>query len=145
VEFHDQLNALNHRLNVLVNESFDKETNPFAPGSFCKGFQDTLKTVALDSKALQVSYASFREVLSASLGEMYDNINKYLDDNGVKLNLKHQYKIKPSAESIPRPTPEAQKPAEKTSRNNLRFLRRLSLFLTIRRLMQRLGWSSPKR
>jgi len=115
VEFHNQLNALNHRLNVLVNESFDKETNPFAPGSFCKGFQDTLKTVALDRKALQVSYATFKEVLSASLGEMYDNINKYLDDNGVKLDLKHQYKIKPSAESIPRPTPEAQKPAEKSS------------------------------
>lgn len=115
VEFHDQLNALNHRLNVLVNESFDKETNPFAPGSFCKGFQDTLKTVALDRKALQVSYATFKEVLSASLGEMYDNLNKYLDDNGVKLDLKHQYKIKPSAESIPRPAPEAQKPAEKSS------------------------------
>ncbi|GAO35818.1 diguanylate cyclase [Sulfuricella sp. T08] len=114
-EFQDQLNELNLRLNILVNESVDKETNPFAPGSFGKGFQDTLKTVALDHKALQVSYATFKEVLSASLGEMYDDINKYLNENGVKLDLRRQYKIKPSSESIPRPTPEAQKPAEKSS------------------------------
>ncbi|WP_009206552.1 DUF1631 family protein [Sulfuricella denitrificans] len=113
-EFQGQLHELNHRLNILVNESVDKETNPFAPGSFGKGFQDTLKTVAVDSKVLQVSYATFKEVLSASLGEMYDNINKYLNENGVKLDLKNQYKIKASGEGAPRPTTEIQQPAEKS-------------------------------
>ncbi len=114
-EFQDQLNDLNHRLGVLVNEVVDRETNPFAPASFGQGFQDTMKVVTLDRKALQVSYAIYKEVLSTALGEMYDKINKYLNDKGVTLDIKHLYKIKPSSEGVPRPALKVEKEAEKSS------------------------------
>jgi diguanylate cyclase (GGDEF)-like protein len=98
-EFQESLSNLEQRLSVLCKAPIDKENNPFGPASFSQAFQNALNALPLERKAVQVSYAVFKDVLLATVGGLYDKLNRHLIENGVLPDLARTYKVKISKTS----------------------------------------------
>jgi diguanylate cyclase (GGDEF)-like protein len=93
-EYPDLLGDLEQRLGVLYRVPLDKANNPFGPASFSQAFQDALKGLTLDRRALKVCSAVFKDVLCAELGQLYDDLNRNLVENKVLPDLKPKYTVK---------------------------------------------------
>lgn len=94
-EFKDALVQLEQRLSVVFQIAIDKENNPFGPAGFSQSFQNALNNFTLERRALQVCYATYKDVLSSHLGNLYAQLNQYLIEQGVLPNLAEQtFKVK---------------------------------------------------
>ena len=95
VECQEALTDLNYRMGVLFGLALDKDNNPYAPTTISSAFQQALKKLNLNHAALQITYASFRDLLVTALLGLYGELNRYLVDNDVLPDLRHKYKIPP--------------------------------------------------
>ena len=94
-EFQETLTPLEQRLSVVFQTAIDKENNPFGPAAFSQNFHDVLNTFTLERRALQISYAAYKDVLTGSLGKLYDELNQYLLAQGVLPELaKRSYTVR---------------------------------------------------
>ena len=130
-EFQDILTQLEQRLGVVFQTAIDRENNPFGPAAFSQAFQSALSNFTLERRALQVSYAIYKEVLSGDLGRLYTKLNQYLITQGVlpdlaepsfkvKVTVNKGSKAKRAAEDIEDDESEAEAPsaASATKQNN---------------------------
>jgi len=101
IECREALTDLNFRMSALFSMPVNKDNNPFGPNTISSAFQQALKSLNLNPSALQITYASFRDLLIEALRELYDELNRYLVENGVLADLKYKYKIKPAKSSGP--------------------------------------------
>ena len=95
IECQEALTDLNYRMGALFGVALDKANNPYAPATISNAFQQSLKGLSLNHSALQVTYASFRDLLISVLRGLYDELNRYLVENDVLPDLRHKYKIPP--------------------------------------------------
>ena len=94
-EFQDALAQLEQRLSMVFGTAIDKESNPFGPAAFSQAFQNALSEFTLDRLALHISYAIYKDVLTGTLGSLYDKLNQYLIEQGVLPQLaKRTYTVK---------------------------------------------------
>lgn len=94
-EFQETLTPLEQRLSVVFQTTIDKENNPFGPAAFSQNFHNALNTFTLERRALQISYAAYKDVLTGTLGKLYDELNQYLLDHGVLPELaKRSYTVR---------------------------------------------------
>lgn len=95
IECQEALTDLNYRMGALFGVALNKDNNPYAPTTISNAFQQALKNLNLNPLALQLTYASFRDLLLTALRELYDELNRYLVENDVLPDLRYKYKIPP--------------------------------------------------
>ncbi len=105
IECQEALTDLNYRMGALFGVTMNKDNNPYAPSTISNAFQQALKHLNLNHSALQITYASFRDLLITALRGLYDELNRYLVENDVLQDLRHKYKIPPvkSSGRVPGP------------------------------------------
>lgn len=107
-EFQEPLSQLEQRLSVIFNAVIDKENNPFGPATFSQAFQNALNEYTLERIALKISYATYKDVLTNVLGELFDKLNQLLIAEGVLPKLAPpQYKAKSIPKKPARSAPAA--------------------------------------
>lgn len=112
-EYQETLSQLEQRLSVVFQTAIDKENNPFGPAAFSQAFQNALNEFTLDRLALKISYAIYKDVLTGTLGELYDKLNQHLIEEGVLPELaQRNYKIRVATK---KPAPAARAPVEDTA------------------------------
>ena len=115
MEFQEELNHLEQRLSVVFQTTIDKENNPFGPAAFSQAFQNALNEFTLKRLALKISYAIYKEVLTSTLGGLYDKLNQHLIEEGVLPELaQRNYKVRvaPNKPAPAEDTAERSKAAE---------------------------------
>jgi len=85
------LTQLERRLSELFTATVDHETNPYGPALFSHAFQDAIASFGLHHKIVIACHKIFKTLAVAVLGELYENLNKHLIEQGVLPNL--TYKI----------------------------------------------------
>lgn len=116
LEYKEELNHLEQRMSVVFQTAIDKENNPFGPAAFSQAFQNALNEFTLDRRALQISYAIYKDVLTGNLGSLYGKLNQLLLENGVLPDLAQRpYKIRVAAN---KPAPVTTKPLPQGAGNN---------------------------
>lgn len=113
MEYQEELNQLEQRLSVVFQTAIDKENNPFGPAAFSQAFQNALNEFTLDRLALKICYTIYKEVLTGTLGALYDKLNQHLIEEGVLPDLaQRSYKIRVAAN---KPATVARAPVEATA------------------------------
>lgn len=100
----EQLSDLTHRVGVLFHAPINKENNPFAPVTFGKSFQDSMRGVDIEPSTLHMMYAIYRDELIVQLGTLYGKLNDYLIKEGVLADLRHKYRVKRAADTTVLPS-----------------------------------------
>lgn len=114
LEHQESLTDLGLRLSVIYAQEIDNESNPYAPASFTHAFKLALTGFTLTPNAARVVYSSFRDVLTARIGALYDQLNSALVEHGVFVDIEQKYRlpsIKQAAARSDKPNVAAVKPA----------------------------------
>ncbi|WP_018414943.1 DUF1631 domain-containing protein [Teredinibacter turnerae] len=88
--FAEPLWALNQRFAVLNGgDHVTESSNPAAPVQFCESLRKALKLVPLDQKSKHLAYKIYDDQLLGSVAKISEDINQYLQGQGVLPHLKY--------------------------------------------------------
>lgn len=99
---------------VVPNCSVESDDLPIYPKRICESFRAASSTLGLDLKARLVVYKLFERSVVANLGDVYDDLNNFLADNGILPDL---HLRKPKKRSAP-PAPTRTTKREQQSIND---------------------------
>src|SRR5690606_21201864 len=88
-QFSQPLWFLHQRLAVLnQGEVVQEGNNPASPVQFCEALRKSLASLSLDMKARLIAYKVFETALTANLGSILQDLNRYLAGQGILPNLR---------------------------------------------------------
>ncbi|MCW9023511.1 MAG: DUF1631 domain-containing protein [Gammaproteobacteria bacterium] len=88
--FGADINAIEQRLKLIAPELTETDANPFDPANLSKAFQDATDPLDTELKIKLIIYKLFDKQLSASIGQLYQNVNAHFIEAGVLPKIKHQ-------------------------------------------------------
>lgn len=131
--------ALNKRLAALRGGAkMNEQGNPVAPGVFAEALQVSIGDLNLDQRAKLIIYKMFDATFMCNMNQLYQQLNQYLEQQGILPNLTYDINKYPAAEAAQQtqePLPEElQEQLSSTSISH-----QIDLFNAIRELQQHLS------
>ncbi|WP_157497971.1 DUF1631 family protein [Gilvimarinus chinensis] len=98
--------ALHQRLALLNGgKKIDERGNPVSPIQFCDALRRTMQGLNLDVRTKVVGYKHFEAALIKPLVGLYDDLNAYLESEGILPNLRYSAVVRQDVESGSQSTP----------------------------------------
>ncbi|MGQ0656828.1 MAG: DUF1631 family protein [Chromatiales bacterium] len=83
--FTQSLFELHQRLSFLYGARIDKGNNPIGPAALAREFGNYVRRMQLGVEPLRLALRVYQDVVLPEVGSFYENINRFLRDNGVPL------------------------------------------------------------
>lgn len=81
--FKDPIFQLDSRFSALAKREIDERSNPIGPTIVGSVFAEELKNLQSDRSAINVIYQALRKTLESTLGQLYEDVNRLLVENGI--------------------------------------------------------------